>query len=65
VSDERRREHSESLKKYIEVNRQLKKITLNDQSKMFECIFGESESEKVLAREVILAEAPSRAPATS
>jgi hypothetical protein len=25
VSDERRREHSESLKKYIEVNRQLKK----------------------------------------
>jgi len=55
VADERRREDREGLKKYIEVNRQLKKITLNDQSKMIECNFGESESEKVLAREVILA----------
>ena len=55
VADERRREERESLKKYIEINRQLKKITLNDQSKMIECIFGEGESEKVLAHEVILA----------
>jgi Flavin containing amine oxidoreductase len=55
VADENRRDDRESLKKYIEVNRQLKKITLNDQSKMIECIFGEGESEKVLAHEVILA----------
>ena len=48
-------ENRESLKKYIEVNRQLKKITPNDQSDMIECIFGGSESEKVLAHEVILA----------
>src|SRR4030095_4252955 len=55
VADQLRREDRENLKKYIEVNRQLKKITLNDQSEMIECIFGESQSEKIPASQVILA----------